>query len=218
MEKLKIRIKRIINAKSRQAYMQWYFKQEVSEKIHWQGVSLLKLVTDLWNYQEIIFENKIRNVVEFGSWRGGSALFFADFLRLNQTGGKVLTVDISPEWDASTERPDIIRLKSSSISMECGAAISMIREELPGRILFILDSEHTILHVTAEIEFLMNCILPGDYIVIEDTISIPGMIQTISHIMKKYPFMIHDHTREGKFGITLARNGYWFAKGRAEPK
>ena len=46
----------------------------------WHGVRTLKLPSDMWNYQEIIFERRIEHVIETGTRHGGSALFFAETL------------------------------------------------------------------------------------------------------------------------------------------
>ncbi len=55
---------------------QWYYNTEVWERTTFLGVPCGKSVSDMWNYQEIIFELKPSLVVEFGAHRGG-ALFFS---------------------------------------------------------------------------------------------------------------------------------------------
>ena len=62
---------------------------------HYRGVRILKVPTDLWNYQEIFTERRIEWVLETGTLHGGSALFFADLLELAGAPGKVITIDVS---------------------------------------------------------------------------------------------------------------------------
>ena len=59
----------------------------------WHGVELKKCPLDLWIYQEIIQETKPDVLIETGTWRGGSAHYFASIFDLFGKG-RVLTVDI----------------------------------------------------------------------------------------------------------------------------
>src|SRR5271157_2300390 len=65
-------------------------------KTHWLGVPVLKLPSDLWMYHEVVWETRPDLIVETGTNRGGSALFFANLFDLMGTGGRVITVDITP--------------------------------------------------------------------------------------------------------------------------
>src|SRR5579862_2791883 len=75
-------------------YHRWYYDSGVWKKTAYMGVPIQKWVGDLWNYQEIICQLRPQLIVEFGSWMGGSALYFADILTRIRTAGKVLSVDI----------------------------------------------------------------------------------------------------------------------------
>ena len=50
------------------------------DNLCWHGVRTLKLPSDIWNYQEIVFERRIEHVIETGTRHGGSAVFFAETL------------------------------------------------------------------------------------------------------------------------------------------
>ena len=62
-------------------YHKWYFGTLIWHKTTWMGVNCWKSVSDMWNYQEILFELKPSLVIEFGTAHGGSALFFANIMR-----------------------------------------------------------------------------------------------------------------------------------------
>ena len=102
---LKERIKRVLDSMTKKSYLRWYQKAGLVSTLEYRGVRILKFVPDLWNYQEIILQYKITNVIEFGSKFGGSAIYFADILKLFGTGGKVLCVDINDRFAPETDRP-----------------------------------------------------------------------------------------------------------------
>lgn len=76
------------------------FNQRSWGKSTWEGIKILKYPTDLFVYQEIIFEIKPDLIVEFGSFSGGSALFLARMSQLQccgkfapvRQGARILTV------------------------------------------------------------------------------------------------------------------------------
>ena len=78
-------------------YFRQYYDLGVWKRQYYRGIRILKVPTDLWNYQEIFSERRIEWVVETGSAHGGSALYFADLLQLADAPGKVITIDIFRE-------------------------------------------------------------------------------------------------------------------------
>jgi cephalosporin hydroxylase len=77
-----------------EAYIRWFVDNNVWKGMTWHGVRTLKLPSDIWNYQEILFERRIEHVVETGTRHGGSALFFADTLAARGVEGRVVSIDI----------------------------------------------------------------------------------------------------------------------------
>src|SRR2546426_9935981 len=63
-------------------------------KTEWMGVPLIKCPFDLLVYQEILFERRPDVIVETGTYRGGSAYFFASMCDLIGSG-RVITIDIA---------------------------------------------------------------------------------------------------------------------------
>src|SRR5919106_1282599 len=76
-------------------YFRWYYDTGIWKRQHYRGVRILKVPTDLWNYQEIFVERGVEWVVETGTRHGGSALVFADLLQLNGSPGRVISVDVA---------------------------------------------------------------------------------------------------------------------------
>jgi cephalosporin hydroxylase len=201
-------------------YHKWYWGTLVQEKTTWNGVKCRKSVSDMWNYQEILSDLKPSLVVEFGTWYGGSALFFASIMRQNGHPFKVLSVDISHKFldPAARSDPDIVFLKSSSTAPAVAEQIRHLKSEFPGKIFAILDSDHSKDHVLTEMKLLRPLLGAGDYLVVEDS-NInghpvlpgwgPGPYEAIEAYEKEFPGdYTHDVARENKFGWTFAPNGY----------
>src|SRR5436190_21747816 len=77
-----------------EAYVRWFHETNVWKNMQWHGIRTLKLPSDVWNYQEIIFEHHIEHVIETGTRHGGSALFFAETLAARRAKGPVVSIDV----------------------------------------------------------------------------------------------------------------------------
>jgi cephalosporin hydroxylase len=137
-------------------------------KTHWMGVPVLKLPSDLWIYQEIIWDTRPDLIVETGTDSGGSALFFANLFDLMGTDGRVITVDISRHPDGYPEHRRVEFITQSSTMPETLATIrSRIRPT--DRVMVILDSDHSEAHVRRELALYSPLVSPGCFLVVEDT-------------------------------------------------
>lgn len=205
-------------------YLKWYFGNLVWQQTKWLGVNCWKSVTDLWNYQEILFDVKPSLVVEFGTRHGGSAVFYASIMRLIGQPFKVFSADISlSALDPEARRyPEIEFVESSSTEPAIAERIRQLKAEYPGKIFAILDSDHTKDHVLAEMKILRPLLSAGDYLLVEDSCVNghpimpgfgPGPYEAIEAYEREFPNdYIHDYEREKKFGWTLAPNGYLIRK------
>lgn len=201
-------------------YHHWYYETEVWERTTWLGVKTYKAIGDLWNYQELIEELRPGIVVEFGTARGGSALFFACVLELLGGAGTVLSVDIDLSLvdDRARAHPRIELLEASSIEPRVAQTISVLRAERAGPLFAVLDSDHRADHVLAELELLAPLMRLGDYVVVEDGNVNghpvlpgwgPGPMEAIERFHRRHPGRLRpDAAREGKFGLTFAPRGY----------
>lgn len=202
------------------AYHQWYYDSEVWEEVKYLGVPCNKSVSDMWNYQEILFELKPSLIIEFGTRFGGSALFFSVTGRAINPKLRVLTVDVRHDevFPQVVSDPAIAMQTSSSLDSGVYGRIRSMREVHPGPAFFILDSDHSKDHVLAELRALRHVIAPGDYLVVEDgningNPVLPdwgeGPFEAIAAYLEEFP---QDYTvdsrRERKFGFTFAPSGF----------
>jgi cephalosporin hydroxylase len=204
----------------REEYHKWYYDNEVWEDVRFLGVVTNKSVSDMWNYQEILTELQPGLIVEFGTRFGGSALFFSVIGRAINPDIKILSVDVShAEVDPSVHNERSIRLETlSSADARVADIIRDMRMASPGKVFFILDSDHTSKHVLAELDLLRSVVQAGDYVVVEDgningNPVLPGWgegpLEALQEYFSMYPddYTV-DSEREAKFGFTFAPAGF----------
>jgi cephalosporin hydroxylase len=151
------------------AYHQWYYDSVVWQNIQWLGVPIFKSPMDLWSYQEIICELRPTLVIEFGTYKGGSALFFRNILDMAGIDAEVITVDILDAVHPIACAKEGIRfIQDSSTSPSVRELLVAAIAQRPGKIFAILDSDHRAEHVYAEMLELRDLLSPGDYVVVED--------------------------------------------------
>jgi cephalosporin hydroxylase len=136
------------------------------------GTKLWKMPSDLWLYQELIWEVRPELIIETGTAFGGSALYLAHLM--DQIGhGKVLSIDLAPVQKTYPRHPRISYLGGYSSThlrsvKEAGlAAVDAVRGR--GAIMVILDSDHSQKHVTQELNCYASLVTPSSYLVVEDT-------------------------------------------------
>jgi cephalosporin hydroxylase len=200
-------------------YLNYYYDTEIWARVKYRGMHTLKLVSDMWNYQEIIHERNVQWVVETGSRFGGSALFFADTLFVRGSAGKVISIDVG-FVNSGINHPRIEFLYGDSADPEI---VRMAKDMLgpdPGCVFYILDSDHSEEHVLRELDAWVPLMKSGDYLIVEDTCVNghpvlpehgPGPWEAIVKWLAAHPGVLqHDVEREKKFGVTFAPNGYYF--------
>lgn len=202
-------------------YHHWYWKTEVHDRVTWRGVKTLKLVSDMWLYQEIIEKLQPSLIIEFGIFEGGSTLFFNDLLK-NMGGNRThLAVDISlGNCNAKVSQlTNVHFMECSSAHESVAQKISELRAAFPGPVFCILDSDHTKAHVLAEMELLRPLLVKNDYLVIEDS-NLGGQpvagewinnspFDARADYMAKYPHdYSYDTVTEEKFGLTYSPKGF----------
>ena len=137
---------------------------------------------------------------------------------------RVLSVDISHAdvFPRVLADPAIQLWTGSSVDPVVAGEIARLRDRHPGKVFFILDSDHTKAHVLAELELLRGVVLPGDYLVVEDgningNPVLPGWgegpYEAIQEYFRRYPDDYRQDTeREQKFGFTFAPAGFWIRR------
>lgn len=147
-------------------YLYYYNDTRTWNNTRWLGVPAQKLPLDLWVYQEILWELRPDFLIETGTFKGGSALYFASLFDLIGKG-KVITIDIEhPEGLPVHDR--IEYLLGSSTSPEI---ISEVKSRIDGAatVMVVLDSDHSAAHVANEIQLYSPLVTVGSYLIVEDT-------------------------------------------------
>ena len=203
-----------------EAFHLWYYNSDVWTRTTFLGIPCAKSVLDMWNYQEIIVSLRPSLIVEFGTWRGGSALFFSTMLGLASPHSKVLTVDVNGAQIDPRVRadPHIELLECSSTDPRVASRISELRQAYAGLVFVNIDSDHRIDHVLGELKLLRTVLRPGDYVVLEDTNInghpvLPGWgagpMEALGAYEREFPNdYVHDVEREQKFGFSFAPGGF----------
>jgi len=133
-------------------------------KMRWLGVKALKTPTDFWVYQELITGIRPDWIIETGTCFGGSALFMASVLD-GLGKGKILTIDIKKPRRPPAH-PRIEYYTGSSVDPK---TLAYVRRRISGKVLVILDSDHSMGHVFKELEAYSWMVSPGSYLIVEDT-------------------------------------------------
>ena len=184
---------------------------------HWLGVAAQKYPTDLWIYQEIIWELRPDFIIETGTYWGGSALFLATVCEMIDHG-HVITIDIRPIAESQATRPAhprISYLEGSSVAPE---VVADVRRRVDGAktVMVILDSDHGREHVVNELKVWSDVVTQGSYLIVEDTNVNghpvfpdfgPGPMEAIDLFLSANADFAPDRTRE-KFLLTANPGGF----------
>jgi len=138
----------------------------------WMGRPLIQFPDDLLRLQEIVFRVQPDVIIETGIAHGGSLIFHASLCKILQRG-RVIGVDIEirPHNRAAIEahplKPLITLIEGSSTDPRIVEEVRSL--VAPGEtVLIILDSNHTMAHVRAELEAYSTLVTPGSFIVVMD--------------------------------------------------
>jgi len=197
------------------SYHIWYHRhgEETYNNTQWMGVEVQKSPLDMWVMQEILNEVKPDVLVEAGTYRGGSAYYFASLFDL-MNHGRIITVDIE-DHPGKPQHPRISYLLGSSTSEEI---LSRIKGAIqPGeKVLVDLDSDYRKPHVLRELQLYAPLVTPGSYLIVEDTHFNghpilpkfrPGPGEAVAEFLPSHPEFQVDGSRE-KFGMTFNPGGY----------
>ena len=141
----------------------------------WLGRPIIQFPQDLAALQEIIWATKPDLIIETGIAHGGSLIFHASMLHLLGNQGRVLGVDIDirdhnrAEIEAHPMFERIDMIQGSSIEDEVAAQVAATASK-SGRVMVILDSNHTHDHVLSELEIYAPLVSKGCYMVVFDTL------------------------------------------------
>ena len=174
----------------------------------WVGVPIWQNVLDLWTIQETISELKPSLLIETGTNRGGSALFYAHLMDLLDHG-RVVTIDI--ERLHQLDHPRIEFLHGSSTDPAIVERVRTAAAEADGPVMVILDGNHDRDHVAEELELYAPLVTPGSLLLSQDGIidelgmfadSRPGPLGANRDFLARHPEFVHDRDRNERFLLT----------------
>ena len=213
-----VHYKIFFNPKNRKSvikeFHKFFYESNIWAETYWFGTKIYKNPFDVWVYQEIISEIKPDVIIETGTARGGSALFFAHLLDIIGKG-RIYTIDIYKNQyqqqhprikylvvPSSTDRNTVERIKNSIRKTE--------------KVMVILDSHHAKNHVLEELRLYSHLVSVGSYLVVEDS-NInghpvnkeygEGPAEAIKLFLKENKSFVQDRSRE-KFFVTFNPGGY----------
>jgi cephalosporin hydroxylase len=183
--------------------------------VRWLGRPVWQYPLDAWVLQEVISEVKPDLIIEFGTFQGGSAFFFASLCDL-LGHGRVLSIDVAPRSTVPHERIDY--LIGSSVAEPIIAAVREKIDRLHARrLLFVLDSDHSAAHVRAELEAYAPLVPVGCYVHVQDGLldylsrfrSLrPGPAAAVEGFLADHPEFARDLDLEGRYVMTAHISGW----------
>ena len=125
----------------------------------YRGVPMLKNPFDLALYPLLLESAKPKTLIEIGSHKGGSAMWFAD----QRPGMQVISIDLTPP---DVTHPNVRFLRGDALRLDDVLDMQSIERPL----LVVEDSNHFAQTTTAVLDFFDRWLQRGEYIVIEDGI------------------------------------------------
>jgi cephalosporin hydroxylase len=174
----------------------------------WLGVPIWQNVLDLWTIQETIAELRPALLIETGTARGGSALFYAQIMDLLGSG-RVITIDVVRRHEI--EHPRVEFVLGSSTDPAIAERVRQAASAAGGPVMVILDSDHDRAHVARELELYAPLVTPGSLLLSQDGIidqlrafraSRPGPLPANAAFLDRHPEFVHDRERNERFLVT----------------
>lgn len=193
---------------SRLFHFDLIYRTDNFDTLRWAGTNIWQHPLDLWTLQETISEIKPALLIETGTHKGGSALFYANLMDVLGTG-KVLTIDIIQIHDLDHERIECVH--GSSTDPATVAEVKKRVEATDGPVFVILDGNHDRDHVAQELELYAPFVTPGSYLLSQDGVidtfwmfrdTRPGPLPANKDFLERHPEFEYDKERNERFGST----------------
>lgn len=137
---------------------------------HWKGVDMLKSALETVAIQQLLWELAPRTIFEVGAYRGGTALWLADIVKLYGLDATVYAIDINLDLLAPEARQ----------AAETNSHLVFLQGDMHNPAVFLPDAE-TLPHPWLVLEdchvaltdtlgyFHAHGLHSGDYLIVEDT-------------------------------------------------
>lgn len=171
----------------------------------------MKVWEDLERYRHVIAASCPEVVVETGTFRGGSARWFA------RLGLDVITIDIAPTDEAIGDDAHITWIVGDSADPQVAEGVAdLVRDR---RTMVVLDSSHHAYHVQREIALYGPLVTPECYLVVEDGIvrwtpelpagRAPGPLDAVELSLVGNADWERDIDVEGLYLVSMHPMGWW---------
>jgi cephalosporin hydroxylase len=182
----------------------------------YKGIPALKNPFDLALYTRLLWDAKPRTLIEIGSYKGGSAIWFADQMRSMGIDGRIFSLDINAVQDVSD--PIVSFITSDSLP---SAMPQDWLNSLPRPMMVVEDSAHTFEQTLLVLKYFADIMQPEEYIIVEDAIVTPMGID-FEHALNGGPALAINQFLSGRsdfivdpelcdyfgFNVTYNVNGY----------
>mmetsp|Transcript_1094 Transcript_1094/g.2379 ORF Transcript_1094/g.2379 Transcript_1094/m.2379 type:complete len:534 (-) Transcript_1094:633-2234(-) len=192
-----------------------YEKLAVFTRQYWLGVITMQNPFDMYSIQDIIYTTKPDLLIETGTANGGSALLWSCIMELaDMENSKVVTMDlVAPKWEpgkhwggVAREDPTTHKLWKKRVTFLQGSTVdpqvvqkveAMAKDK---KVMVLLDSGHSEMHVTAEMDVFCPMVSVGCYCIVEDTKmsrwSSTGPLESVKKFLENHPEFELDRSRE----------------------
>lgn len=143
-----------------------YRDTSVCDKTPYHGLLINKMPCDMFIYSDIFYHNKPDTLVEIGTGRGGSAVWFSDMF-----DGQVITVDINcPEQNILDTYRDknIVFIYGDATTQDVYEQVSQLAF---GNVFVVDDGSHLIGDIIDCFKLYNQLVVPGGFYIIEDGMS-----------------------------------------------
>lgn len=134
-------------------------------RYEYDGVRCVKDPFDLALYMMLLGRERPRTIVEIGSFRGGSALWFAAQARALSLDAHIYSLDFDP---VTTVHDPSITFLEGDIHDLGSSDLPGLLADCPRPLLAIEDGPHTFAGCSAAMEFFHPFMRTGEFLVIED--------------------------------------------------
>jgi cephalosporin hydroxylase len=182
--------------------------------LSWMATPIRQNIFDLWVTQEVLAELRPALLIEGGTMRGGSALFYAHLFDLLGSG-HVITIDV--ETRHALTHPRITAVRGSTLDAIVVDSVRTRVATAGGPVMVILDDDHSAAHVLSEMEMYGPLVTPGSYILVQDGVVDllprfewfrPGPLVAIREFLPKHPEFAVDEARCTRFPFTHHPSGW----------
>jgi len=136
--------------------------------IKWLGVPIYQNPCDMVMFQEVIWNTEPTIIIETGSCYGGGAWFCASILEKMNKKARVISIDSQIDFKPQCKHPQITFFKGLSCDEK---TIKYVKSQIKtaDRVMVILDSDHSMKSVLAEMNAYGDMVTPDCFMVVCDT-------------------------------------------------